>query len=124
MLKKIYYEEGLGAFMKGINFSLILVSNPVIQFIIYEQLKKRMLSEDGSIASAHVVWISLVSKLITTLCTYPLFTIKTMLQCNSEKNSDHIWSMLGKLYEVEGILGFYKGKIITKELRLRLFKPC
>lgn len=33
-------NEGLTSLWKGLSSSLILVSNPIIQFVIYEQLKK------------------------------------------------------------------------------------
>lgn len=36
---QMYEEEGLAAFFKGITTSLILVTNPIINYMIYETYK-------------------------------------------------------------------------------------
>ena len=36
-------EEGLRAFFKGVLPNLILVTNPIINFVVYESLKKQIL---------------------------------------------------------------------------------
>lgn len=35
----IYQQEGIGAFFKGVIPNIILVVNPIINFMIYESLK-------------------------------------------------------------------------------------
>lgn len=47
IIKKMKNDEGLIAFWKGVLASLILVTNPIIQFVIYEWLKKN-LSKNGT----------------------------------------------------------------------------
>lgn len=42
-IKEIYHNEGISAFYKGVLPNMILVSNPVINFVIYENIKKAML---------------------------------------------------------------------------------
>lgn len=44
---KMFKEEGVLALWKGVLASLILVSNPIIQFAVYEYLKKHY-SKNGS----------------------------------------------------------------------------
>lgn len=39
--KKMLQEEGLHSLFKGLEASLILVINPIIQFLIYEALKEK-----------------------------------------------------------------------------------
>lgn len=46
ILRKLLKEEGLLALWKGMLASIILVTNPIIQFVVYEWLKKRF-STDG-----------------------------------------------------------------------------
>ena len=46
--KEIYKSEGIQAFYKGVLPNMILVSNPVINFVIYENIKKAMLSKKFS----------------------------------------------------------------------------
>ena len=42
-VKEIYKNEGLYAFYKGVVPNTVLVLNPVINFVIYENLKKLLL---------------------------------------------------------------------------------
>ena len=44
----IYQAEGLLAFYKGVLPNMVLVSNPVINFVIYENLKRVMLKKKFS----------------------------------------------------------------------------
>jgi adenine nucleotide transporter 17 len=46
ILKKMIKEEGIITLWKGMLASIILVANPIIQFVTYEWLKKR-LSQNG-----------------------------------------------------------------------------
>ena len=47
-IKDIYQAEGLLAFYKGVLPNMVLVSNPVINFVIYENLKRVMLKKKFS----------------------------------------------------------------------------
>lgn len=38
---KIYQTEGIAGFFKGTAAGVILVANPIIQFLVYEFLKKK-----------------------------------------------------------------------------------
>jgi solute carrier family 25 (peroxisomal adenine nucleotide transporter), member 17 len=40
VVKEIYREEGLGAFFKGVIPNIVLVVNPIINFMVYEYLKQ------------------------------------------------------------------------------------
>ena len=43
--REIYNREGLSAFYKGVLPNMILVLNPIINFVIYENLKKWLLKK-------------------------------------------------------------------------------
>jgi len=47
LLNKLMKNEGILALWKGMLASLILVTNPIIQFVVYEWLKKK-LSTNGT----------------------------------------------------------------------------
>jgi adenine nucleotide transporter 17 len=41
LLQRLIQDEGIWALWKGMLASLILVANPIIQFVVYEWLKKK-----------------------------------------------------------------------------------
>lgn len=110
MIKKIYDEEGISGFYKGIVPSLILTLNPVIQYTIYELLKKSFRDSNKQLSDKNIILISLISKFVTILANYPLMTIKTLFQANSNLSSKEVMTVIRKIWEEEGVLlGFYKG---------------
>jgi adenine nucleotide transporter 17 len=112
MVKQILNEEGIGGFFKGVLPALILTCNPVIQFVIYETLRMKFLDSKGNISGLNIVIISIISKLITTITTYPILTVKTLFQANENKSNQDIINILKNLLKVEGLGGFYKGKFL------------
>jgi hypothetical protein len=109
MIKKIFSEEGLSAFFKGIIPSLILTLVPVIQFTSYEFLKLNLSYSDGKISNKNLVMISFFSKFISILLNYPLMTLKTLYQSNSTFSNKEIIEIIKRVLLKEGLLGFYKG---------------
>ncbi len=64
---------------------MILVSNPIINFVIYEKLKKKLVLIYGSekkIPYEMIFVISSIGKIIATLFTYPILTIKVIMQAD------------------------------------------
>jgi adenine nucleotide transporter 17 len=109
MLRKILNEEGIGSFFKGVIPSLFLTINPVIQFTIYEYMRNSIINYKGGLSSLNIIYISFVSKLITTLITYPVLTVKTLFQANDKKTNAEIFVILNEMLKNEGMSGFYKG---------------
>lgn len=73
------------SFWKGLSSSLILVSNPIIQFVIYEQLKKTIkIGKDSKLYDLIIFMIVAISKIISTLCTYPITVIRTKQHVNKD----------------------------------------
>nr|AND95634.1 Peroxisomal membrane protein 34 [Chromera velia] len=117
MLFRIAKEEGAGGLMAGVLPSLILVSNPTIQFAVYEKLKsilrtymanKRRGSMPSNIrlmfpsslnnneqqqapsqelSSLSVFLAGAFSKLISTVATYPYQVVKSRLQMKRKKDA-------------------------------------
>jgi adenine nucleotide transporter 17 len=109
MIRKIFREEGIGGFFKGIVPSLILTLNPVIQFTTYDLMKMFLQKRNGKLSPIDILAISLGSKFITILTNYPLITLKTLYMANSKKSSSEMWQLICSMYRQEGLLGFFKG---------------
>ena len=88
VIKDIYTNEGIAGFFKGTIPNLILVTNPMINFVIYEAVKKNAIKKFGSerkIPFSSIFLMSSVSKIIATYATYPILTIKVQQQANANK---------------------------------------
>lgn len=79
-------NEGVSKLWSGAVSSLVLVSNPAIQFMIYESVKRRVTNVTGSNPSAWVYFtIGAFAKTVATALTYPLQLVQTKLRVSSKK---------------------------------------
>jgi adenine nucleotide transporter 17 len=67
---KIYKEEGIVGFWRGILPALVLVINPVIQYTVFEKLKE-FIEKSKKLSAFDFFWLGAVSKLCATGITYP-----------------------------------------------------
>jgi solute carrier family 25 (peroxisomal adenine nucleotide transporter), member 17 len=109
MIKKMIKEEGIGCFFKGVIPGIIMTINPVIQYIIYEYIRKRFSNLDGTFSTSNIIWASIVSKLTTTLVTYPMLTVKTLFQSNENKSTKYVIEIIKAKLKEQGIKGLYTG---------------
>ena len=78
--KEVYENEGIGAFYKGVLPNMILVLNPIINFVVYEALKNFLTKNDKDKTGALKIFIaSSVGKLLATFATYPILTLRVKL---------------------------------------------
>lgn len=105
---------------KGIVPSLLLCTNPAINFTIFDLIKIQILRKAGRqdpsdrLTMVEAFRIGLLAKLIATVVTYPLIRAKIMLMVSKGEGSASLqdgtlWGILRSIMEHEGILGFYKG---------------
>ncbi|TVU47633.1 hypothetical protein EJB05_07239, partial [Eragrostis curvula] len=120
--QELYNEAGVLGFWKGVIPSLIMVSNPAIQFMLYEtllkKLKKRRASNlkgaDG-LTALEIFLLGAVAKLGATVVTYPLLVVKARLHAKQMVGDDNRHRYKGtldavkKLVYYEGLRGMYKG---------------
>ncbi|XP_071450249.1 peroxisomal membrane protein PMP34 [Hetaerina americana] len=119
-LKKVYARGGIAALWAGTVPSLVLVSNPAIQFAVYEALKRHVLvpspGTSGSVArpSAFVAFLlGAIAKAVATLITYPIQLIQTRLRHGHNlgglKRDAGMFDMMIYILRRQGVKGLYKG---------------
>ncbi|OIW16178.1 hypothetical protein TanjilG_18893 [Lupinus angustifolius] len=122
VVQEVYQEAGVLGFWKGVLPTLIMVSNPSIQFMLYETIlgklkKRRAQSKTGSngVTAVEIFLLGAVAKLGATVVTYPLLVVKSRLQARQAKDGDKKQQYKGtldaiiKMIRYEGFYGFYKG---------------
>jgi len=113
-LLTVYNDEGIKGFYKGIIPSLILVSNPAVQFMVFERLKSFLLNRGGRkrLSATDAFLLGAMAKFVATLVTFPYLLVKSRLQA---KGTQGVVKYAGfvdavtKIFTAEGVLGFYKG---------------
>lgn len=125
-LNHIVEKDGVRALWKGIGPALVLVTNPVLQYTAFEQLKNwlvniRFVSRGNTPAAAKPLlsdldffWLGALSKLIATSITYPQIVIKSRQQAMSHDSSSdrkkvNVWSAMTEVVHNEGVGGLYRG---------------
>uniref|UniRef100_A0A2P2IWL5 Peroxisomal adenine nucleotide carrier 1-like isoform X1 n=1 Tax=Rhizophora mucronata TaxID=61149 RepID=A0A2P2IWL5_RHIMU len=114
----------------GLGISLLLTSNPSIQYTVFDQLKQRLLQGQLSKRSSTEAFpealsafsafiLGAVSKCVATCITYPAIRCKVMLQAAESdenevekvqlKTKTTISDALHAIWRREGTLGFFKG---------------
>jgi len=78
-LVKVSKNEGIAGLWSSTLPSLVLVSNPAIQFMVYELLKReaQRLLKTKSLSGTVVFILGAISKSISTVVTYPLQVVQS-----------------------------------------------
>jgi solute carrier family 25 (peroxisomal adenine nucleotide transporter), member 17 len=80
-MRRILQAEGLSSLWNGSFASLLLVSNPVIQFFVYEQLKGLLQSKQRMTISPMLAFaFGAIAKAVATVLTYPLQLTQVLLR--------------------------------------------
>lgn len=117
-LKKVYAKDGVSGLWAGTMPSLLLVSNPAIQFAAYEMLKRRLLSPSVSTRieqpSAFAAFmLGAMAKAIATLITYPVQLLQTRLRHGHSfedlKKDAGMFDMMIYILRRQGVKGLFKG---------------
>lgn len=108
-LIKIVKAEGIAALWSGTIPSLVLVTNPAVQFMIFELLKRnlqQMLSRK-ELSPFHVFALGAMSKSISTVLSYPLQVVQSKKRYGSPDVKNK--SMSEILAELVKTKTLYKG---------------
>lgn len=106
-LTTIVHDEGLGALWSGTSSSLVLVCNPVLQFVTYEALKRGEILLWAPDALRHLI-NGTVAKLVATLCTYPLQVAQTRRRAGLIRSRGMVRQLSG-IVEASGVAGLFQG---------------
>lgn len=109
----ILRTDGISAFFKGLGPALILVSNPILQFTLFEQLKNILLARRASrrplgskvvpiLSDLDFFLLGAISKLFATGMTYPYLTLKARMYAGRTEG-------MSKIIQADGLSGLYKG---------------
>ncbi|KAF4522934.1 hypothetical protein B566_EDAN012629 [Ephemera danica] len=115
-LAHIARTEGILALWQGTLPSLFLVSNPSLQFMAYESIKRRLLAgrpHPAELGSLAVFCVGAMAKAFATITTYPLQLVQTKLRHghnypNLKKNANMI-ELTVYIIRLSGVKGMFKG---------------
>ncbi|KAL7411375.1 peroxisomal membrane protein [Mrakia frigida] len=122
-VRAILKVDGPGGLFRGLKAALILVTNPVLQYTAFEQLKNLLLAQrrkgkGGALAvlsDLDIFVLGALAKLFATSLSYPLVLLKSRLQSGSHAYPSLSAALLHILRK-DGPGGLYKG-ITTKLLQ-------
>ena len=136
--RKIYREHGILKFWHGLAPACVLTLNPAINVAVFEQIKssvllkkQRMHLTNVQLSAFDAFLIGMLSKAASTILTYPMIRVKTLLLKASEEDkveqknlakNETPPEMRGTLSSVakvirivldhEGVTGFYRGMYV------------
>jgi len=124
--RAIARRDGIRGFWRGVTPALILVSNPIITWVVFEQLKKPLLLRKNGhntlLQRREILALSAVSKLASMIATFPYIVVKSRLQVQASQLAPTYKGTLDCLFSIvssEGIQGLFKGfasKVISSVL--------
>jgi len=116
-LVRIAKEEGVDALWGGTASSLMLVTNPVIHFVVYDKVKviiekNSMQSGKKYLTSWEIFLTGAIAKALATVFTYPIQVAQSRQRATKEKGSATFGStikILVDIFKKDGILGWFAG---------------
>ena len=124
MLMNIAANEGITALFAGIVPSLVLTTNPAIQFVVFDRVKlfvqqllkhwqKQHAGMSITLPAAYSFIIGAFAKIVATVVTYPYIMAKVRLQYkSSDSNAPKYTGTLNVIASIlrdDGFMGLYTG---------------
>ncbi|OQS07335.1 Mitochondrial Carrier (MC) Family [Thraustotheca clavata] len=112
VLHQLYKQDGIFALWKGYIPSLVLVSNPAINYTIFDRLKLQLQTSQQikNLSAMQAFVVACIAKSIATVMTYPIIRSKVIMQANSnDKRDASMTDILKLIWHQDGLHGFFKG---------------
>ncbi|CAB4004844.1 Peroxisomal membrane PMP34 [Paramuricea clavata] len=111
-VQQIFREEGFRGLWSGTRASLVLATNPAIQFTVYETVKRYMRGINKELPSWKYFVIGAIAKTVATILTYPC----QVAQCKQrsgywkdESKRPNFIIIIAQILRQGGVKGLYKG---------------
>jgi len=116
-MDRIYREEGGLALWNGAGSSLMLVSNPTINFVVYDKVKQVIdaRAQDSGrkyLTSFEIFTTGAIAKAMATIFTYPIQVAQSRQRANKDKSGStfsNTFAILAQILAKDGILGWFAG---------------
>jgi len=118
-LTRVANEEGVLALWSGTVASLLLVSNPTINFVVYDKVRQIMMETANKqgrkgLTSFEIFINGAIAKAAATILTYPIQIAQTRLRAHGKEDAakekyKNTLDVLVKLYKSDGLLGWFAG---------------
>jgi adenine nucleotide transporter 17 len=116
-MDRIYKEEGAIALWNGAGSSLMLVSNPTINFVVYDKVKQvidQRARDSGRkhLTSFEIFTTGAIAKALATILTYPIQVAQSRQRANKDKSGStfmNTFTILGGIFKKDGIMGWFAG---------------
>ncbi|CAD7943482.1 unnamed protein product [Amoebophrya sp. A25] len=76
--------------MSGVSASLFLVLNPVVQFVVYDSLRRLAHGRLTFLADSRYFFLGLIAKLFATLSTYPMQIVQTRSRASQRRRHRYV----------------------------------
>jgi len=104
-------HEGPMALFAGVVPALVLVSNPILQYTLFEQLKNAVERRKGRVTPTMAFFLGALGKLFATSITYPYITVKSQMHvAGPGEKKEGVTAALRRVIREEGYAGLYKGE--------------
>jgi solute carrier family 25, member 33/36 len=125
VIRTIYQQEGVSGFYRGLQASYWGCTEGAIQFILYEQWNRRLLTyqnrqlrqqqnlpETTELTKGMYFWSAAMAKMIASIMTYPHEVARTRIREQSRMGLykyTSMWQTIRVVAQEEGRIGLYSG---------------
>lgn len=100
-------NEGVSSLFAGVLPALVLVANPVINYVLFERLTLAL--KHKKLTGLHIFLLGCLTKLVAALVTHPYLVVKTRMQSHKDDASQSMSGTLSSIVHKEGFPGLFSG---------------